>query len=211
MRVTDTGMEILEEFIPAGRKNRPGRYNPCSYITIHETGNRAKTADAAAHATYLKSDAAAEGWVSWHYTVDDKSVWQHLPDGESAYHAGDGGNGPGNRTSIGIEICVNAGGDFEKAKKNAAALVRLLRGEHDIPLENVVQHNHWSGKNCPQTIRESGKWPVFKAMCVDDGASSWAKASWEKAVKKGIFDGTDPRGTLTREQAAVILDRLGLL
>lgn len=45
----------------------------------------------------------------------------------------------------------------------------------------------------------------------ENGASDWAKESWEKAEKKGIFDGTDPKGTLTREQAAVILDRLGLL
>lgn len=46
--------------------------------------------------------------------------------------------------------------------------------------------------------------------------SSWATASVEKAVKKGVLKGTD-KGTLepalpvTREQLAVILDRLGML
>ena len=44
-----------------------------------------------------------------------------------------------------------------------------------------------------------------------DQPSSWAKEAWEKAVALGIFDGTNPQGPLTREQAAVILDRLGLL
>ena len=44
-----------------------------------------------------------------------------------------------------------------------------------------------------------------------DQPSSWAKEAWEKAVALGIFDGTNPQGNLTREQAAVILDRLGLL
>lgn len=39
----------------------------------------------------------------------------------------------------------------------------------------------------------------------------WAKEAWEKAVALGIFDGTNPQGNLTREQAAVVLDRLGLL
>ena len=41
--------------------------------------------------------------------------------------------------------------------------------------------------------------------------SSWAKEAWKKAVALGIFDGTNPQGPLTREQAAVILNRLGLL
>ena len=54
--------------------------------------------------------------MSWHYTVDDHAIVQHLPDYETAYHAGDGKDGPGNATSIAVEICVNAGGDFEAAK-----------------------------------------------------------------------------------------------
>lgn len=44
-----------------------------------------------------------------------------------------------------------------------------------------------------------------------DQPSSWAKEAWKKAVALGIFDGTNPQGPLTREQAAVILDRLNLL
>ena len=55
-------------------------------------------------------------------------------------YAGDGKSGPGNATSIGVEICVNAGGDFEAAKANAAALVRLLMEEHGIHIDHVVQH-----------------------------------------------------------------------
>ena len=45
----------------------------------------------------------------------------------------------------------------------------------------------------------------------EDAASPWAKGSWEKAVKKGLFDGTSPQGALTREMAAVLLERLNLL
>lgn len=41
--------------------------------------------------------------------------------------------------------------------------------------------------------------------------SSWAKEAWEKAIKAGITDGTDPQGMLTREQLMVILDRLKLI
>lgn len=41
--------------------------------------------------------------------------------------------------------------------------------------------------------------------------SSWAKDAWEKAIKLGITDGTNPQGNITREQVIVILDRLGLI
>ena len=41
--------------------------------------------------------------------------------------------------------------------------------------------------------------------------SSWAEKSWGKATAKRTFDGTSPGGNLTREQAATVLDRLGLL
>lgn len=169
-RVTDTGLGIQADYIPAGRVNRPGGSNPGTYITIHETGNAAKGADATAHANYLKGDAAAKAMVSWHYTVDDYGIMQHLPDHETAYHAGDGASGTGNAKSIGVEICVNAGGDFNKAKANAASLVRLLMKEHGIPLANVVQHNHWTGKDCPYTIRHTaGGWEAFLALCEGRG------------------------------------------
>ncbi|MFQ7450581.1 MAG: N-acetylmuramoyl-L-alanine amidase [Flavonifractor plautii] len=127
-RVTDTGLAIQTHLIAPGADNRPGGSNPCKYITIHETGNAAKGADAAAHAAYLDSDAGERDLVSWHYSVDDHAIVQNLPDAETAYHAGDGKSGPGNATSIGVEICVNAGGDFEAAKANAAALVRSAHG-----------------------------------------------------------------------------------
>lgn len=41
--------------------------------------------------------------------------------------------------------------------------------------------------------------------------SDWAKTSWSKATYKKVFDGTNPKSNITREQVAVILDRLGLL
>lgn len=98
--------------------------------------------------------------------MDDHAIVQHLPDGETAYHAGDGPKGTGNARSIGVEICVNADGDFAKARENAASLVRLLMEEHGIPIGHVVQHNHWNGKDCPYTIRHtSGAWEAFLALC----------------------------------------------
>lgn len=210
-------VSITQDFIPKGRVNRPGKKNPCEYITIHETGNYGKGAGAKNHASYVKSAKD-----SWHYTVDDHEIYQHIPDMESAYHAGDGANGPGNAKSIGIEICVNCDGDFERAKANAAELVHLLMVRHGIPLDHVVQHNHWNGKDCPQTIRKKGQWAAFLALC-SAGASGndttpekdkpavWAAPAWEKAHEKGILDGTRPTDPITRQEVAVVLERLGFI
>ena len=155
-------MQIIQDLIPKGSTNRPGRVNPMKYITIHETGNTQRGAGAKNHASYLKSKGTS---VSWHYTVDDTEIYQHLPDNEDAFHAGDGA-GTGNRQSIGIEICVNSDGDFSKACENAAWLVRQLMDKHNIPIGSVVQHNYWSGKNCPRTLRAGG-WNDFLEMCRD--------------------------------------------
>jgi hypothetical protein len=193
-RATDNGIAIQEHIISDGRKNRPGRdTNPDTYITIHETGNAAKGADAAAHGVYLDSAAGEDDLVSWHYTVDDHAIVQHLPDYETAYHAGDGKDGPGNTTSIGIEICVNAGGNFEAAKANAAALVRLLMEEHGIPLDNVVQHNRWNGKDCPKTIRATaGAWEAFLALCRGETANvSKLDTDVDTLANVGIIDQPD--------------------
>lgn len=192
-RVTDAGLGIQADYIPAGRANRPGGSNPRTYITIHETGNAAKGADAAAHASYLKGGAAVKAMVSWHYTVDDHGIVQHLPDHETAYHAGDGASGTGNTKSIGVEICVNAGGDFAKAKANAASLVRLLMAEHGIPLGNVVQHNHWTGKDCPYTIRHTaGGWEAFLALCEGRGeAVSQLDTDVDTLAAAGILTAAD--------------------
>jgi len=83
-------MKITVDHIPAGRKNRPGKANPCKYVTIHNTGNSSKGADAKAHASYIKGGAAANLPASWHYTVDEKEAYQHIPESETAYHAADG-------------------------------------------------------------------------------------------------------------------------
>src|SRR5690554_6747600 len=169
-------VDIIVDLVSRGRTNvRPGIPMTPQYITIHETDNTRKGANAKAHANYLKNGAGGAS-KSWHFTVDDKEIYQHLPTNEVGWHAGDGGNGTGNRQSIGIEICVNRDGNYEKAKENAAWLVRKLMKEHNIPIERVVQHNRWSGKNCPRRMRGEGKWNHFLQM-VQQGSSKTASSS----------------------------------
>ena len=136
--------------------------NTCKYITIHETANTSKGADAETHGRLQANGNSRQ--ASWNYTVDDKQVVQSFDDKVQCWHAG---STKGNKESIGIEICVNSDGNFNKAVKNAAELVKILMKRHGISASNVVQHHHWSGKNCPTNLRNGSKginWNDFKAM-----------------------------------------------
>lgn len=152
--------EILEMLAPVGCKCRPANALTPEYITIHNTANTNSTADAVAHANLLRGSWKNKS-ISWHYAVDENQIVQCIPDNENAWHAGDGGNGTGNRKSLAIEICEN--GDLLKATDNAAELTAILMMKYNIPIENVVQHNHWSGKDCPRRIRsgEPYGWNAF--------------------------------------------------
>ncbi|WP_353856422.1 N-acetylmuramoyl-L-alanine amidase [Bacillus sp. Bos-x628] len=150
-------VQIIQDFIPKSNGNRPGNDMKPLYITVHNTANTAKGADAASHANFVKRSGTA---VSWHFTVDDKVIYQHLPLNENGWHAGDG-RGTGNMKSIGIEICENSDGNFEKAVENAQWLIRKLMTEQCIPLANVVPHKRWSGKQCPRKLLD--RWDSFKA------------------------------------------------
>jgi hypothetical protein len=143
----------------AGSKRRttPGT-NRRTHITIHETGNTDVGANAQAHANLQTRGNPRK--ASWHYQVDGLEIIQSFQDEVICWHAG---NSTGNLTSIGIEICVNADGDYAQAVRNAAALVKILMARHGIPADRVVQHNHWTGKNCPARMRSTpGAWEAFQ-------------------------------------------------
>ena len=52
---------------------------------------------------------------------------------------------------------------------------------------------------------------VYLTQQREKETSPWSKKAWEKAETAGVFDGTAPQASLSREQAALVLDRLGLL
>jgi len=135
------------------------------YITIHETAN--PDAGSSAHAAYLFRDGGAP--YSWHVTVDDSTtsegdpmVYQSFPWSSQCWHAGDGANGPGNTSSIGIELCVNNNMDIftERVMDTGAQLVAHLRSLGHGKL-GIVPHQNWSGKNCPTRILENNLWDGF--------------------------------------------------
>jgi N-acetylmuramoyl-L-alanine amidase len=174
-------VQIIQDFIPKGRRNRPGyKLNP-RYVTIHDTANPGAGANAKAHAAYLKGAAAAIP-ASWHFTVDDKVIYQHLPLNENGWHAGDGTNGTGNRQSIGIEICENRDGNRVKAEANAAWLTAKLLKDYGLKITAVKQHYDWSKKNCPNVLRgRKDGWKNFLAA-----VESHLKAGDMPAITRAI-------------------------
>ena len=133
-----------------------GRGNTRKYITIHETANRGRGADANAHARLQAAGNSRN--ASWHYQVDDKQIIQSYDDDVRCWHAG----ATANNQSIAIEICVNSDGNYQKALDNAAALVAHLRKKHGIPWNRVVSHKFWTGKNCPTImLSRKGQWDKF--------------------------------------------------
>jgi N-acetylmuramoyl-L-alanine amidase CwlA len=149
-------MQIKKQIVSQNVINQRsyGLGNPKKYITIHQTGNPNKGADAQAHANIQSRLNPRQ--ASWHYQADDKVVIQSFEDNVKCWHSGDG-RGPGNTESIGIEICINEDGDYKKAIENAAELVKHLMNKHNIPIENVKQHYDWSRKNCPAQLRANHK------------------------------------------------------
>lgn len=53
--------------------------------------------------------------------------------------------------------------------------------------------------------------PEAAAGTTDTGAADWAATAWEKAKSKGVLDGTRPTDPVTRQELAVVLDRLNLI
>lgn len=150
---TDTidGIPIHRSIISYSENHRPGFGMTPKYITVHNTANPDYGADAAMHSRYLQMGQTDESAVSWHFTVDNNEIYQHLPLNEVGYHAGDGG-GQGNFASIGIEICENADGNYAQAEQNTIKLVAEILYENDMDISQVVPHQHWSGKDCPHNL-----------------------------------------------------------
>lgn len=144
-------MDIKRLIVSDAVSNRVsyGRGNPKNYLTIHQTGNTSAGANAKAHHNLQARSGIGYGW---HWQVDDHEAIQTHDHDFKIWHAGDG-RGKGNTESISIEICVNLDGDYNQSVENGAKLAAMILKEENIPIERMVQHNYWTGKNCPEQIR----------------------------------------------------------
>ncbi len=157
------GIPIIHEYLDWDSRHRPGEVRDIMYITVHETDNTSRTADAAAHAVYLATNTANVN--GWHYTVDDHSIYHHIPDNEVAWNAGDGRTvHGGNINGIGIEMCVNEGGDYEQTLANTAALCAVLLRQYGLDVEDIRFHADFMEKECPHILISTGRTDEFLQM-----------------------------------------------
>ena len=173
---------VKQDLIPRGRHARKyHRSMQPRYITIHSTQNFSRGADALRHSEALKNGKLRArkmrgfnriGYLVWHFSVDEDRAVQHLPTNEQGEHADF--SGPGNRYSIGIEMCENRGNSRAATIERTAKLTAYLMQKHDISLRKVVPHYHWPRrglsqphKNCPHYLLDNGhpggKWQWFLA------------------------------------------------
>lgn len=138
-------MNIVEKLISEDKYTLKCPYSMTpKYITIHNTGNKASAENEIA---YMQRNDSS---TSFHIAVDDKVAILGIPLNRNAWHCGDS-NGKGNRESIGVEICYSTSNaeQFRKAELHAIEVVKWLMQNFNIPIENVVPHKKWSGKDCP--------------------------------------------------------------
>ncbi|MED1742103.1 N-acetylmuramoyl-L-alanine amidase [Bacillus swezeyi] len=161
------------------------------YITFHNTANDASAANEIAYMVRNNNE------VSYHFAVDDKEVVQGLPTNRNAWHCGDR-NGPGNRSSIGVEVCYSksGGAKYKAAEKLAIKFIAQLLKERGWGVDRVKKHQDWSGKHCPHRVLDEGRWDEVKAeiaaelKALGGKSSSPAKTSSKSSgstytVKKG--------------------------
>ncbi|MCP4118446.1 MAG: N-acetylmuramoyl-L-alanine amidase [Desulfobacteraceae bacterium] len=143
---------------------RPGHLMSPIYLTIHSTGNLNSTAE---NERNWLTNRDNERTASYHLVVDQQEIIECIPLNESAWHAGDGTNGTGNRKTIGLEICES--GDRTKTLKNAIILAGKILRDRNWESSKLKRHTDWRSKNCPRILIDNnyrGKphqtWEWFK-------------------------------------------------
>jgi len=161
---------FIKQYIPKSHtRTRPGRKMTPTSITIHETDNPNVRANARAHALLQANGNKRQ--ASWHVQVDDeREVYISIPFTEVSFHSG---TYNGNHTSISVEICVNQDGNYQKALLNAIEVVKYLLKKYPS-IKRVVQHHHWSKKNCPRTLRLGTEmsWKNFLTLTTSQDTST---------------------------------------
>ena len=113
----------------------------------------------------VKDDIVIEDRVAYTSDINDQGILCKLIDGK--YYIGETYfnmgykkicNHGGNNNSIGIESCITEGTDLFYTWQKTSKLVAYLMDKENLTIDDVVQHHYFSGKNCPQTMRENHKW-----------------------------------------------------
>ena len=200
--------------------NKSPRREKIEYIVIHDTGNTNIGANSEAHFNYFNSGnkgASADCFVD-----SNGSLWVNDFNKFYTWHCGDGKGKITNSNSVGIELCVNKDGDYNKAYKNLIKETVSLARKLNIKSENIVRHFDASGKNCPASMGKNN-WEVWKNFKSEVGKAlseefndidnHYGKEQIKELKAKGIVNGDgkgnfNPENFLTRGDMAIIISNL---
>lgn len=155
-------MKIIEKLLSINPFSRTGeKLNSVKQIVVHWVGNA--NTSAIANRNYFESLKNKHIYASSHYIIGlDGEIIRCIPEGEVAYHAG---NGTVNRNSIGIENChPDWTGKFNDATYNS--LVELCADicrRYNLNTNNIIRHYDVTGKVCPKYyVENENTWIQFK-------------------------------------------------
>lgn len=153
-------MKIIKNLVDSSKYGIKCPYEMTpEFFVIHNTANDASAKNEIA---YMRRN---DSTTSFHYAIDHNDIVQGIPEDRNAFHAGDGGNGDGNRKGIAIEICYSKSGGtkFVNAERRTAKFVAEKLKEYGWGIERVRKHQDFSGKYCPHRTLDLG-WLRFLAM-----------------------------------------------
>lgn len=112
---------------------------------------------------------------------------------------------------------IKHNGELTVLIKTSAPAVLIEYGFHTNKTDvEYLKDGKYRARLTEATARGICEWlrvPYDVDNTVDeaDKPDPWAADSWQKAKDKGVLDGTRPRDSLTRQELAAVLDRVGLL
>lgn len=155
-------VSVKEQLVTGSNRLVSQGTNTKGGVTIHDTANTGRGANAQAHANLQSNGNSRQ--ASWHYQVDDAQAIRSYKHGDICWHAG---AVSGNHHRIAIEICINSDGNYKKAVQNAAELTAQILKQEGLTPDNVDRHQTHSGKYCPRQIlegRDGITWAKFMEM-----------------------------------------------
>lgn len=213
-------MEIHREVVCHPGNYRKGRTGPVEFLVIHYVG---ATGSARNNAAYYGSTPGIR--ASAHYFVGHASegaaIWASVPEGDTAWHCGTDRKyfhpTCRNSNSIGVELCCHPRGDgswyFDEETVTAAVeLCRDIVERYRLDREHMLRHYDVTHKVCPAPyVVDEGAWEAFKGRvfgAAEEPVADWAREAWDKVSAAGILDGTRPGDPVTRQELAVVVERV---
>ncbi|MBQ3094071.1 MAG: N-acetylmuramoyl-L-alanine amidase, partial [Clostridia bacterium] len=145
----------------------------------------------------------------WHYTVDNTSIYQGVPDKTYAFHAGTSRTTtPSSYNALGIEMCVNYfpatetfGGEkwtdgtaimnwykerFDQTMKNTAYLVAVLCARHGLDYRTAVKM-HYDALQYDPSTNKGKDCPMQMRARYNEATNTFTPAGYYTQARDGYF------------------------